>query len=62
MTNIYIFSIIINKLNYYYKFSLVILFLIYKNLKIYLYFTFLLFNLAINLRIKSYKEFSLNIK
>lgn len=47
-----IFDIIINKLDYWYKLSLIILLKVDKYIKIYFYYTIFLLSLFINLRIK----------
>ena len=53
MINIYIFSIVINKFCYKKKSYPVILFKVYKNLKISFYYAILFFCLIIYLKIKS---------
>lgn len=57
-----IFSVIIHKLIYQQKFNLIVLLKIDKNLKINLYNTLLLFDLAISLKIKSNKKLPLDLE
>lgn len=56
MAGAYIFSIVIKKLSYWQELCLVILFKIDKNSKINFYYIILLFDLAVNLKIKSGEE------
>ena len=62
MVNVYIFGIIINKFSYCKECRQIILLVINKNFKIGLYCIVLVLGLAINLRVKSSKEFSLNFQ
>lgn len=62
MANILIFDIIIHKFNYKQKLYLMILFEIYKILKINFYNTIILFYLAVCLQIKYNKNFLFNFK
>ena len=62
MTNASIFCIIISKFSYKKESSLIILFVIDKNLEIDLYYTILPWSLAINLKVKSSEEFLLYLK
>lgn len=56
INNIYIFIIFINLFGYLNKSSLIILFIIYKNLKIYFYYTILHFDFKISLKIKDIEK------
>ena len=62
MPNISIFDIIVNKLYFYQKFYIVVLFEIDKNLELYLYYTIFFFYLVVNLKIKDNKNLLFNKK
>ena len=62
MLNISIFDIIVNKLYFYQKFYIVVLFEIDKNLELYLYYTIFFFYLVVNLKIKDNKNLLFNKK
>ncbi len=62
MTGAGIFRIIISKFSHKKELNLIILFIIDKNLETGLYYMVLPLSLAINLGVKSSKEFLLNLK
>ena len=62
MTGLSVFGVIIYKLSYWYKLSLVILFKIDQSLKIYLQDTVLPLNLTVFLQVNRSKKLPLNVK
>ena len=61
MTGSYVLGIIISKFGHWYELGLIILLKIDKVLELHFYYTILLFNLTVNLKVKLNKKLTLNV-